>query len=128
MVGNQDPSRRRQHQGHCDIGDRGRIGAGAVADRNVARGGGLQIDAVIAGAVADDGAELWKQVHRLHAERRAARGEHRADATELVGRKHLARGLAAGVEQLEPLGEARHHRFGKARVDQDLVSHCSCFQ
>jgi segregation and condensation protein A len=40
----------------------------------------------------------------------------------------LYRHAAISFEQLEPLGEARHHRLGKARVDQDLVSPCSCFR
>jgi len=89
---------------------------------------GLQVDAVIAGAVTDDRTEPGKQVHRLRPQRRTAGRQQRADATELVGRKHVVCGLATGVEQLEPFGKARHHRLGEARIDQDLVSHCSCFR
>ena len=127
VVGHQQPPRGRQHQGDRDIGDRSRIRTRAVTDRDVALGRRGEIDAVIAGAVADDGAELRHQVHRSAAERRAAGRDHRADVGELFGREHFIRRLAGGVEQFEALAEAHHLRLWKARIDQDLLGHCSSF-
>ena len=53
----------RQHQGDRDVGDRSRVRPRAVTDVDVAFRRRRQIDAVIAGAVADDGAELRQKVH-----------------------------------------------------------------
>ena len=89
VVGHQQAPRGGQHQRHRDVGDRSRIRARAVADRDLAFRRGREIDAVIAGAVADDGAELRQQVHHVAAERRAARRDHRADVGELFGRRTL---------------------------------------
>ena len=89
IVGHQQPPRRRQHQRHRDVGDRGRIRARAVADGDLALRRGREIDAVIAGAVADDRAELRHQVHHVAAERRAARRDHRANAGQLFRLKTL---------------------------------------
>ena len=98
-----------------------------MTDRDVAFGRGREIDAVIAGAVADDGAELRQQVHRVAAERRAARRDHRANVCELFGGKHFLRRLAGGVQELEALAETLHLGLWKTRIDQDLVGHCCSF-
>jgi hypothetical protein len=54
VIGGQQAARCRQHQRHRDVGDRGGIRTGTVADRDTATRGFRKIDAVVAGAVADD--------------------------------------------------------------------------
>ena len=127
VVRHEQSPRGGQHQGDRDIGDGRRVRTRAVTDRDVALGRRGEIDAVIAGAVADDGAELRHQVHRSAAERRAAGRDHRANVSELIGGEHLIRRLAGGVEQIEALAEALHLGLWKARIDQDLLGHCSSF-
>jgi len=53
---------------HSNVGDGGRIRARAVSYRDAAFGRRRQIDTVIAGAVANDGAELRQQIHGFRAE------------------------------------------------------------
>ena len=123
FIRRQQAPRHGQHRGHRQIGHRGGVRRRTMADRDPALACCGKIDAVIAGAIADDRAELRQLVHHGRAERRSARRDHRPDAGELVGLEHLVRRFARGVHQFEALPDAHHHRLGKARIDQDLVRH-----
>ena len=93
------------------------------SDGNAALRSRGQIDAIIAGAVTDDGAEFRHRVHHRPAKRRAAGGDHRADACELFGRENFAGRFTAAIHQFKALADAQHHRLGEARIDQDFVGH-----
>lgn len=82
-------------------------------------------DPVIAGAVANDGAELRQHVHHVGTKHLPARGDQGANASELFGAEHVARRLAGGIDQIETLADPDHQGFGKSRIDQDLIGHAS---
>ena len=123
IVGHQQTPRRRQHQGDRDIGHRGRVRPGTMADHDLAGIGGLKVDAVITGAVTDDRAELRHHVHHLAGKRRSTRRDHGTDAGKVIRRKHLVRRLAGGIHQFKTLADAQHQRLGEARKDQDFFGH-----
>jgi hypothetical protein len=94
-----------------------------VTERNLAFCHRGEIDAVIAGAVTNDGGEFWHQIHHAGTERRSARRDHRANVGELFGRVHLIRRLARGIQEFVALADPQHQGLWETRIDQDFFGH-----
>jgi hypothetical protein len=94
-----------------------------VSHDDSAVGRSFEIDAVITGAVANDGAQSRQRIHNGRRQRRPACGDHRSNIGKLLRREDLGWWFARGIQQFKTLANPHHHRLWKTRIDQDFEGH-----